>query len=565
MGRAHRSESVGARKVPAAAYVRMSSDKQDSSPDQQREHISKLADRNNCVIVRWYEDLAVSGNDILRRADFRRMISDAASGVFETILCWSQDRFGRFDSIEAGEWVAPLRRAGVNLLTVAEGEINWNDAIGRLIYTIQQEGKHTFLVDLARAIARGAHRRARQRGYYIGTIPYGYDKLIYDERGKCQRRIRPREKLSKPTEWTVQLVPSTDKRIVRTVRWMFKSFNRGMALRAIATTLNRRGLPSPGGKHWQTTAIRIILMNPIYVGDQVWNRRRKGRYICVRADETVSVSAFANRSMARTADWVWNAESDWVVVRNAHPALIDRKLFDRVHATLAKRTHPGRKPGNDPLRGLVFCGHCGAPLMIDNHRHKRLNGFAYYRRLKCPTAHVKGTSVCGYRSVSHPKFLRFLLNLTLERVLDDHIEARFRENLLAVSTVDRANHAASSENHLSAAVLSGHHSPDQALADVMGRVARYRVALLGDDTTLIRNSLQDLIERIEVWFGRHPRIRRASKILRGVVHLRPPFVDSVGGSATIEFTRDEFDQVTLKPGRRSRVESNRSAPTNEAE
>jgi len=134
MRRNSRPTPVQAKKMPVAAYVRMSSNKQDTSPDQQRDHIATLAKRNNFEIVRWYEDLGISGDDIHRRAEFKRMISDASAGAFQKILCWSQDRFGRFDSIEAGEWVAPLRRAGVNLLTVADGEINWSDAIGRLIY-----------------------------------------------------------------------------------------------------------------------------------------------------------------------------------------------------------------------------------------------------------------------------------------------------------------------------------------------------------------------------------------------------------------------------------------------
>lgn len=551
MTRAHRSDRVHSPKVPVAAYVRMSSDKQDGSPDQQREHVLRLAERNNYDIVHWYEDLAVSGNDIHRRVEFRRMIADATTGLFEKILCWSQDRFGRFDSIEAGEWVAPLRRAGVTLLTVAEGEINWNDAIGRLIYTIQQEGKHTFLVDLARGVARGAHRRARQRGYYIGTIPYGYDKLIFDERGRCQRRIRPYEKLSKPAEWTVRLVPSIDKRIVRTVRWMFMSVDRGVALRAIATTLNKRRLPSPTGRYWRTSSIRIILMNPIYTGDQVWNRRQKGRYIGVRGGDTVSASLLRAQAMARTK-CVWTPKSEWVVVRNSHQGLIDRKLFERVHAKLAKRTIPWRMPGQDPLRGVVYCGHCGAPMVIDNHRHKTLKGIGYYRRLRCPTAHVKGTSVCGFRSISHPKFLNFLLKLVLEQVLDDQIEVRLRASTQARSIADSSKCAANSARHRTASVLSTHATVDHILADDMARVARHRVALSGSDASLIREALLDMVKRIEMWFGRNPRIRRASKVQKGIIYLHSPFIDSVRGSATIHFTRDDFDRATDNLKRRSR-------------
>jgi len=548
MRRKSRPTPVQARKIFVAAYVRMSSDKQDTSPDQQRDHIETLAKRNNFEIVRWYEDLGISGDDIHRRAEFKRMIADASAGAFQKILCWSQDRFGRFDSIEAGEWVAPLRRAGVNLLTVADGEINWSDAIGRLIYTIQQEGKHTFLVDLARSIARAAHRRAHQPGYYVGTTPYGYDKLVLDERGKCQRRITPQDKLSRPAEWTVQLVPSTDKVIVRTVRWMFRAADRGMSIRGIAVSLNKRGIPSPTGKRWQTTAVRIILVNPVYAGDQVWNRRHKGRYIVVQGGEMVSAKSIrneANKALSRDTA-IWAATNDWVIVRDAHPALVDRRIVDRVRKALMKRTHPSRGPGDAPLRGLVVCGHCGARMTIDNHRHSVLGGVAYYPRLKCPTAHVRGTSVCGYRSISHPKFLRFILDLMLARVLDDQIEARFRAHLQPTQEANRKNHLDGSQKSASAGARSLRRSPDQTLAEVMARVARYRIAFLGSDPGLIREALQQLIERIEIRFGRHPRIKRASKILTGTVQLRNPFADLSTNEKMLQFTREDFDRSVAR-------------------
>ena len=89
----------------AAAYLRMSTDHQDESPEQQREHVVRLAARLGLEIVRWYVDAAISGDDTPRRLGFKQMFADALAGQFGTIVCWSLDRFGRFDSIDAGEWV----------------------------------------------------------------------------------------------------------------------------------------------------------------------------------------------------------------------------------------------------------------------------------------------------------------------------------------------------------------------------------------------------------------------------------------------------------------------------
>ncbi len=74
--------------TPAVAYVRMSSGKQEASPEQQRAEINKLATRLNYQIIRWYFDEAISGDATEKRKDFQRMIEDAKSkGDFCAILC----------------------------------------------------------------------------------------------------------------------------------------------------------------------------------------------------------------------------------------------------------------------------------------------------------------------------------------------------------------------------------------------------------------------------------------------------------------------------------------------
>ena len=114
------------RGIPAVCYIRMSSDKQDASPEQQRDELTKLAARDGFHVVGEYFDDAISG-DAHRQAarvpadDCRRR----QRGKFKAILCWDQDRFGRFDSVEAGFYIHPLRQAGVKLVTVAQGAIDW--------------------------------------------------------------------------------------------------------------------------------------------------------------------------------------------------------------------------------------------------------------------------------------------------------------------------------------------------------------------------------------------------------------------------------------------------------
>ena len=48
----------------------------------------------------------------------------------------------------------------------------------RMVYTIKQEGKHQFLIDLSRNTARGQITTAKA-GYLTGqAAPYGMDRML---------------------------------------------------------------------------------------------------------------------------------------------------------------------------------------------------------------------------------------------------------------------------------------------------------------------------------------------------------------------------------------------------
>src|SRR5947209_12127715 len=107
--------------IPVAVYYRMSDDRQENSIERQRSQVIPYAKKHGYQIVREYIDLGISGSEITKRKEFQRMLRDAQAGHFQGILIDDKDRFGRFDSIDSGEIVGPLRRKGVWLEAVAQG------------------------------------------------------------------------------------------------------------------------------------------------------------------------------------------------------------------------------------------------------------------------------------------------------------------------------------------------------------------------------------------------------------------------------------------------------------
>lgn len=353
---------MSAKLIPAVIYIRMSSADQDTSPEQQRAEVKKLAKKYRCRIVREYFDSAISGNDTEKRLEFQRMHRDACNGRdFEVILCWDQDRFGRFDSIEAGKWIHPLREAGVRLITVAQGEIDWNDFAGRMIYNIQQEGKNQYLIDLSRNTTRG-RLDAMKRGEYCPRA-YGYDRLIYDPGGNLVRRVSFREKFTRPKGWRAELSPSEEVEAVEAVQWLFKEYARSdTTCYMLAEELNRRGVKPARGGEWSRCSVIGILTNPVYTGCLELLRNSGGRYHTVGADGEIVRNHSGKKVYSR-------GRKAQIVFEDHHPPLVDRATFDAVQEKHANRRRYGQRPkvNSYVLTGVVVCGCCHTLMYGSRH------------------------------------------------------------------------------------------------------------------------------------------------------------------------------------------------------
>jgi DNA invertase Pin-like site-specific DNA recombinase len=60
---------------------------------------------------------------VKRRKAFQRLLADCERGKVRIILCDDKDRFGRFDSIDQGYYIKPLRDRGIKLVTVTYGSL----------------------------------------------------------------------------------------------------------------------------------------------------------------------------------------------------------------------------------------------------------------------------------------------------------------------------------------------------------------------------------------------------------------------------------------------------------
>ena len=95
--------------LAAAEYVRMSTDHQQYSTQNQADKIREYAEQHGIEIVRTYADEGRSGLNIDGRDALQRLIGDVQSGDtnFQIILVYDVSRWGRFqDPDEAAYYVA---------------------------------------------------------------------------------------------------------------------------------------------------------------------------------------------------------------------------------------------------------------------------------------------------------------------------------------------------------------------------------------------------------------------------------------------------------------------------
>ena len=436
----------------AVGYVRRSTDRQEQSIDDQKKALEAYAVENGLSLAKFYIDDAISGTSTLGRKAFQQMIKDAESPTskFDLIIVYDVKRFGRTDNDEAGYYRHRLRTHGVEVRYVSE---NFNgDSTDDLLRPVKQWQARQESKDLSKVTIRGLLSKVEGGWWMGGTPPYGYDlryenaegkflfilrfmpdgsKQLLDEKGNLIRSLARGESLNISKRDQAKLTLSDPER-VKVAKQIFQMYaEQGKGYRSLAYTLNNEGVPTPRGPKWShiysgfwtDSTIRSILVNPIYAGDMVWNRRTDARF------HRISQGRAVDRENVHGARLVPNGKSDWIVIRDAHPGLISRRLFEQARQRLEnhpksieQRQNNHGKTWNGQrsrfiLSGLLKCGLCGNRYqgVTRNKGKKRLDGTkvkTYY--YGCGGYITKGKKVCEMNPIPQ----KILEDKVIDMVLD---------------------------------------------------------------------------------------------------------------------------------------------------
>src|ERR1700732_3030932 len=140
----------------AAQYVRMSTDYQRYSIQNQAAAIATFAEQRDLTIVRTYVDEGRSGLRIKGRAGLIELIDDVQSGRadFGHILVYDVSRWGRFQDIdEAAHYEFICKKAGVKGAYCAEQF----DNDGTMLSSILKNLKRVMAAEFSRELSSKVH------------------------------------------------------------------------------------------------------------------------------------------------------------------------------------------------------------------------------------------------------------------------------------------------------------------------------------------------------------------------------------------------------------------------
>jgi DNA invertase Pin-like site-specific DNA recombinase len=253
--------------IPAAQYLRMSTEHQQFSLTNQAAAIAQYAEQNGFVLVKTYTDSGRSGLWIRNRPGLTALLEDVVHGCkeYKAILVHDVSRWGRFqDTDEAAHYEFLCRRNGIPVHYCAEQFTNDLALPSVILKSLKRMMAAEYSRELS-ARTYGGLRRAAQEGFRLGSTPgYGFRRMLFSADGRPKQILRDGEEKSLATD-RVKLVlgPPEEVRIVRMIFRML--LQERLRPSEIVRELSRRGI-TYYGRSWSFYAVKHVLTHPKYCG-----------------------------------------------------------------------------------------------------------------------------------------------------------------------------------------------------------------------------------------------------------------------------------------------------------
>jgi len=304
--------------VPAAQYLRMSTEQQQYSLANQSIAIQKYAESHGFEVVHSYSDASKSGLVLSRRAGLRQLLQDVVAGTapYRAILVYDVSRWGRFqDTDEPAHYEFLCRSAGIPVHYCAETFANDGTLPSMIMKALKRAMAGEYSRELGVKVLAGQKRLA-ELGFKQGGVPgYGLRRMLISASGNLKQELARGERKSIATDRVVLVPgPACEVQVVKDIYRMLVSEKRSVY--AIARELNRRSVGYIGDSEWDYQAVYAVLTGPKYTGCHVFGRT----------------------SSKLSTPTVRLPRSEWVLTPGAFEPIVDTATFSEAQRILQSRT-----------------------------------------------------------------------------------------------------------------------------------------------------------------------------------------------------------------------------------
>lgn len=267
------AHAVAGSPTRVAEYVRMSSDLQKYSTQNQSAAISAYATAHSMTVIRSYRDEGKSGLRLTGRRALQQLLEDVRKGDcgFEVVLVLDVSRWGRFQNTdEAAYHEFVCHMGGVRVVYVAEAFSDDGTPFSTVLKGLKRAMAGEYSRELSAKVYAGQSRLIGLGYRQGGLAGYGLRRMRIDETGTLQGILQRGQRKAVATDRVI-LVPGPDAE-VQVVRSIYRDFIAGVSMPAIARKLNAQSVLNAQGEIWKHHQIRLLLTNAKYIGENIYGR-----------------------------------------------------------------------------------------------------------------------------------------------------------------------------------------------------------------------------------------------------------------------------------------------------
>jgi DNA invertase Pin-like site-specific DNA recombinase len=201
--------------IPAAQYVRMSTEDQQYSIANQEAVISEYARKHGFEVIVTYSDPGRSGVLIRNLKGLRQLLSDVIRGKvqFQAILVYDVSRWGRFQDIdESAHYEFLCRSARIPVHYCAEQFSNDGSIASSIMKTLKRTMAAEYSRELGVKVLAGQQRIARLGFRAVGVAGFGLRRMMVSPDGRRKIVLQHGERKAVHTDRTI-LVPGPRKEV----------------------------------------------------------------------------------------------------------------------------------------------------------------------------------------------------------------------------------------------------------------------------------------------------------------------------------------------------------------